>query len=219
MPSEEIRKCGFRKLGGVYLRTDPGTTFTCGRLPLELTPCPLCDHKPNFVRSLQRIVPRNILHAAGICESDPVHCLRCPLGTAMETETAGLLWVGSQYTPEDFMEESKRLGVSKRIPWPVPKWLQIGSTWVFLAHAHTFHPPCPDCSDLKLRAPDDPPCETCDGEGQLYQAGVFTAFIPKRIERVVPLTFPEEEAEKLRKQGITPVFLDTSQPEHAGREE
>lgn len=215
---EQKRKCGYRKAGGTYLVTDIGHWFECGRLPLKLLSCPLCDHKPNFVRSLQRIVPRNILHAAPVCEADPVRCMRCPLGKAMEMETAGLLWVGSSYTPAEFMEEAKRLGVSKRVPWPVPKWLEIGKTWIFLASEQTFQRPCPDCASVVLRSENDAPCETCEGEGQVYSPGVFSCFVPQRIERIVPLTFPEEEAEQLRKQGITPVFLNTTQPEHAAKE-
>lgn len=97
MAVEAKRGCGYRKQGGTYL-VSGGSGFECGRLPLGLIPCPLCDHRPAFTRGLQRIAPKNILHAAPVCKSgDERRCAVCPLGKAITVETAGLMWVGDRF--------------------------------------------------------------------------------------------------------------------------
>lgn len=227
MAAEAKRGCGFRRVGGTYLVAD-GPGFPCGRFPVHLIPCPLCDHRPAFTRSLQRITPRNILHASPVCGSgDETRCAVCPLNKAMQAETAGLMWVGERfYTPGAFIEEAQRLGISKRIS-NVPKWLEVGKTWVFLAHEKAVTEPCQPCRSRGTIVTDTPAegdwvpqgheCETCDGEGMLYTPAVFYAFKPSRIERIVTDQTPPEELEALRAQGITPVIVPHDDPDHQPR--
>src|SRR3990167_4576388 len=188
-----VLRCGFRKINAVYLCGDPGG-FPCGKLPLELRPCPLCDHLPAFTRGLQRITPTNFLHAANPCNRSDAECEKCPLGKALAQDLAGLCWVGERhYSPASFTAEAERLGVSKRVA-KVPKWLELGKTWLFLAHPKVFGEPCPACGGTptpleraaqgKTNRPED--CEECEGEGVLWTAGVFHAFVPKRLVKILP---------------------------------
>lgn len=87
---------------------------------------------------------------------------------------AGLLWIGRQFykTPEDFVREGAELGVSRRIQ-SIPHGFKVGETWIFVAHV-----------DAVERLDKN-------GEGELFDAemkkfpGIFAAFKPTRIERIV----------------------------------
>jgi len=229
MAVEAKRGCGYRKIGGTYLEGDPGG-FACGRFPLAIAPCPLCDHRPAFSRALQRITPKNILHASPVCAiGDEERCSGCPLNKALDVFQAGLMWVGGKfYTPDNFAAEATSMGVSKRIS-VVPKWFKVGQTWVFLAHEQAIIKPCEPCQGVGLitytpeTCPNRPcslmcdhasPCEDCDGEGKLYTPAVFYAFVPRRIVRIVPDTMPEEEREELRKKGLSLVEVPHDDPDH-----
>jgi len=115
---------------------------------------------------------------------------------------AGLLWIGEKYyTPQSFMKEALVLGVSKRIA-AIPRNLELGLTWVLLAHPKAVN---------RMK-----PAKTNDEVlFEIVQApGIFTAFIPQRIEKIVPDTITEEEVERLRKRGITPVKVDANDKDH-----
>ncbi len=231
MAAETRRRCGFRKIGGTYLVTD-GPGFACGRFPLALVPCPLCEHRPPFTRGLQRIAPKNVLHASPVCKAgDAERCRVCPLGQAIGAETAGLMWVGEKFypSPETFQAEAATLGVSKRIP-ALPKWFTVGTTWVFLAHARGIAEPCLECREQhRLHGGWDPTtCGTCDGVdtlehpgvGTLWTPAVFFACRPVRVERIIPDTLPAADREQLRAQGYTLVEVRHDDPDHrAGRED
>jgi hypothetical protein len=222
MAVEAKRKCGFRKINGIYLVTAPGGVFDCGKLPLKLIPCPLCDHVPGFNRGLQRIVPKNVIHSAAECSRSTFQCASCPLDRAMATEAAALCWVGDRfYSPQEFVEEAHRLGVSKRIS-EVPNWLKVGTMWVFVAHPKLFSRPCPECRggqeiplerSAKGKARPEV-CEFCE-DGLVYEPGIFYAFIPQRVEKMVPQDAAPEVLERLVKDGYTPVFLPADDPDHA----
>jgi hypothetical protein len=68
MAVEAKRGCGYRRQGGTYLVCDAGG-FACGKIPIPITPCPLCDHRPAFTRGLQEIKPAHFLHAAPECKA------------------------------------------------------------------------------------------------------------------------------------------------------
>jgi hypothetical protein len=223
MAVEVRRQCGYRKIGGTYLVGD-GAGFACGRFPIRLMPCPLCEHEPRFTRGLQRIRPKQILHAAPVCASgDPVRCEWCPLGKVLEVETAGLVWVGDAfYTPGTFATEAAMFGVSKRIPGQIPKWFQIGTTWVFFAHPSTITEMCRPCEGSGVQdrpaAADLPglsPCEECAGRGHILRPGVFFAMRPTHIERIIPDTMPEAARADLRAQGFRLVEVPADDPDHA----
>lgn len=225
MAVEAKRGCGFRRVGGTYLETDPGG-FECGRLPIPLIPCPLCDQRPRFTRGLQRITPKMVLHAAPDCGMGGERCAQCPFGSLLSADIAGLMWVGGKfYTPREFEAEAARLGVSKRVPWPTPKWLEIGKTWVLLAHEETITETCPTCQGSGMHETPDGKfyngegkrlgdCEDCGRTGKVRTPGVFHAFVPRRIVRIVPDDMPEQEREALREQGLTLVEVPADDPDH-----
>ena len=230
MASEARRGCGYRRIGGTYLAADPGG-FPCGMMPFELTPCPLCEYRPAFTRGLQRVTPKVLHHGQSGCLMGlreglvPDPCLVCPFGKMMEQETAGLIWIGDRfYSPGAFQQEAATLGVSRRIPWPVPKWFTLGQTWVLCAHMAVLDKPCGPCGGTgqgwiteeqatgKVQKAE--PCEHCEGAGRLDLPGVFFAFVPRRIERIVADTESEETLEKLREQGLTIVKVPHDDPDH-----
>jgi hypothetical protein len=219
--SESQRGCGYRKIGGLYLVSDPGIHLNCDGLPLPLEPCGCCGFKPPFSRNLQRIQFEYIIqaekkkHTANedkACEKAGVENIfeenvlapcscpdGCPICHAEVSRAAGiqfgLMFVGSQnYTPESFIKEAFSMGVSKRIP-EIPSWLKLNETWIFLAHQKT-------------------PKENLQGNGMHMKEpelapAIFYGFKPQRCEMPVwkgDLT--DEQILKLESQGITPVILD-----------
>lgn len=134
------------------------------------------------------------------------------------------MWVGAKfYTPEGFTKEAMQLGPSKRVPWPLPRWFELGKTWVFLAHEEGTMEPCPACEGhgrpvisravggLALQVAQ---CETCGGTGSVPAPAVFHVFKPRRLVRIIPDTMPEDERERLRAQGLTLVEVPASVPDH-----
>jgi hypothetical protein len=79
-------------------------------------------------------------------------------------EKYGLMWVGEKFypTPDHFMNEAARMGISKRIPM-VPKEFEMGKDWILLAHRKT------------IQSQYNP---------QEYIPGIFQAFRPTRIEYI-----------------------------------
>jgi hypothetical protein len=234
MAVEVKRGCGYRKIGGTYLEA-PAGGFACGRMPLLLHSCPLCDYRPPFTRGVQRIHPKALLVSAPTCRRwvttsesgcrqvvDATACSGCPLSRALESEVAGLMWVGDRfYTPETFTEEARELGISKRIP-NVPKWLKPGKTWIFLAHQRAATDRCQRCVDGKsegLPGTGLVVCEDCGGSGRVPSTAVFTAFVPSRVVRIVGDDMPEEGRQKLRDQGLEPVVVPHDDPDHRAKRE
>ena len=106
---------------------------------------------------------------------------------------SGLLWIGEKYypTPEHWLQESQRLGVSRRIS-QVPRDLTIGETWVFVAHRAVPY--------AKLVLEDG---EMCKKPGP----AIFHAFKPTAIEYIIRGDEREEELESLVRRGITPICV------------
>lgn len=221
MAVEDRRRCGYRKIGGTYLVAD-GPGFPCGRFPIPLKRCPVCEHVPAFTRGLQRITPATLLHAAPVCGMGSAACSQCPLGKILDVATAGLMWVGAQfYSPQSFAVEASDLGVSKRMPNKIPRWLTLGETWVFFGHEQAIREPCVSCGGSGTGHPPDPDglfpaCDVCDGTGALYSAGVFFACRPSRIERIIPDTMSTRARNKLVEQGLTLVEVPHDDPDHGG---
>lgn len=223
MAAEQRRGCGYRKISATYLEGDPGRGYDCGRLPLPVRPCPLCDQRPAFTRNLQRITPANLLHVGKQCAAAPKHCAGCPLNEAVKQETAGLMWVGEQfYTPEEFTREAVELGASKRVSWPLPKWFKIGKTWVFLAHGAACVEECVTCRGGATGPPravgglalEVTQCEDCNGAGSVPAPGAFHIWMPLRAVRIIPDTMPGEERRALWKDGLTLVAVPADDPDH-----
>lgn len=219
------RGCGWRKPGGLYLRTDaPGRD--CGKFPVPLEVCPCCHAGIKPSRGWTWINPQPFLDAVrctsfSLMENKPCPCEMCPM--ASPPTKAGLLWIGEKFykTPADWLKESNKLGVSRRIS-TVPHDFKIGETWVFVAHRLAITMPCPCTVEHRLdKIVSTPPvkdCPDCKGTGNIQSPGMFQAFKPDRIEYVTKGTETAEEIEDLTKRGITPVKVvrDIDQKELAG---
>src|SRR3990167_818632 len=221
MAAEAERGCGFRKLNATYVEGDPGG-LSCGRLPVPLQSCPLCDHRPVFTRGIQRVTPTNVLHAAAECPRSQADCDRCPLGKVLQQETAALAWVGEKwYSPASFTEEANRLGASKRVS-KIPKWFEVGKTWMFLAHSRVFSEPCSECQGTPTpleqaaagRTHRSEDCPECDGEGTIWNPGIFYAFVPKRLVKILADNAHPRYIAQAEERGYTVLLVPASDPDH-----
>jgi len=178
--TEGPRGCGFRKTGGIYLVCD-GHGRHCGKLPLPLECCPTCGGGIKFSRSWTWVNATALLADRDCCYTD---CGGCPLAEPLGR--AGLLWIGEKHyeTPEAWTIEAMKMGVSRRIS-AVPKDFILGRTWVLTAH---------------IRAIENP-----DGT---WSPGIFHAFKPTRIEKIVDGTESDEEIEAIVEQGMVPVLVE-----------
>jgi hypothetical protein len=188
MAIESKRGCGYRKVGGIYLVMDPGG-FECDRLPLELSVCPCCGEGVKFSRGFTWIQPHKLFGGDHIptyscldtgfltsylCEGNP--CPVCQPSYHFNIDgKAGLMWIGEKYySPESFSLEAKQLGISKRVS-TIPHGFKVGETWIFLAHKKGM-PGAIKC---------DPEKEIFDTDREDPRPGIFMAFKPKRIEKIV----------------------------------
>lgn len=189
---EGARGCGFRKPGGLYL-VAPALAEDCSRLPLATHSCPTCGSGIHPARGWTWIVPLNLV---GMKAHEPgSHSIRCPIGmpgldAGQQGLRAGLLWIGEQFypTPESFLEEAARMGVSRRIS-KVPRDYKRG-TYVFLAHRKAILERRPNF--IEDRAPE-------------FAPGIISIFRPTAIEYVVKGDETDEFLAGLEKRGIEPV--------------
>jgi len=188
---DHARGCGWRKPGGLYLRS-LGEGFDCGRLPIPFVTCPCCgfgirpSRQPTWVDGDQLLMalPSECKHEAeGRCEI-------CPLGKIEYGEfgQALLIWIGESYYPtvDRFNREAAELGVSRRIQ-SVPHGFEVGKTWVLLAHPKGI-----------LR-----PIEF--GKEPEWEPAIFRVFRPNAIEYVVTGKESDDDLDRMVKRGITPV--------------
>lgn len=206
MAVEGKRGCGFRKIGGLYM-VGEYVSVPCDRLPFILDVCPCCGGGVKQTRGTTWIQPLDLFEGDHptrrywhnpetgkdeLMASYGCECLtknpNCPLCFPSEvfkyfeddgvTEVlhgkALLLWIGAQHypTPQDFMKEGIQMGFSRRVT-SIPRGFKLGKTWVFMAHPKAAL----DNGNDNARALDDKDPE--------YKAGIITAFIPQRFERIV----------------------------------
>lgn len=217
--TDSKRGCGWRKAGGLYLRCD-GVMVPCGKLPVPLGVCPCCSAGIKPARGWTWFNPRPFLalkECACLGTDDEARCEVCPMH--VPPERAGLLWIGEKFypTPADYMDESRRLGVSRRIN-RVPQGYKAGDR-VYLAHRLAI-----DHKELcACRGTEGKNCGTCKGEGWVHHQtpGIFTTFVPDRIEYVCTGKETEKDLDALVERGITPVKVqrDTDLPGLAGEAE
>jgi hypothetical protein len=157
------------------------------------------------------------------CGEKDILCLNPP-------DRAGLMWVGSKfYTPSSFIKEAKEMGASKRIN-AIPKGFVVGETWVILAHRqaatktfedHEFftkggesRDKCIYCGKAKngILGYNDPALQKCTRR----MPGVFSAFKPERIEKLVDDDTPPDEIAALEKRGITVIKVPKGDKDHHG---
>lgn len=199
---EGARGCGHRKGGGIYLVAG-GLSEPCPKLPIELHACPTCGGGIHQARGFAWILPDPLLDpgAHGSAEHDDV----CPLGRAYTVEhwahgeRAGLIWIGAAYypSPQAFMSEASRMGVSRRIA-QVPRDLVLGETWVALAHPKAIPGEC------EHGAPAGFPCANCPKRRSTgeWHGGVITFFKPSALEYIVKGTETPDELDALEKRGF-----------------
>lgn len=242
MASEQKRGCGYRKVGGLYM-VGEYISVPCDRLPLHLEACPVCGAGIHFTRSMTEINPfrlfgnhdgegavlayepipgEDYVDEGAVCQDKIRPCHVCDPPDAV----AFIMMVGEKYyTPESFMEEAGKMGVSKKIPF-IPKKLKLGETIVYLAHPKACLvkevPVLQEHMAIKFVGSDKD-----NGQHRLLEAekedkalGIFCAFIPKRIEKLVWGSELEgEQGEKLKesleKRGITPVPIPDGDADHA----
>ena len=217
---EKERRCGYRKVGKLYVIGE-GVPAFCHRLPIPLTVCPVCGEGIKFARGWVRINPRKLF---GTCKDGIVRCPKC--GETMEDRgnvwycsscelsftkssekcicsedckvcypqsKAYMLWVGEKFypTPKDFVDEAIRMGISKVVP-SIPKDFKIGKTYVYLAHRKA----------VKMIVRDS---NTLTGYTVKMHSGVFMCFKPTRFEMLVKKTDFEKDREKyieMEKKGV-----------------
>lgn len=199
MGIEKRRGCGFRKLYRLYL-VGTGLAVPCDRLPFELRECPCCGFVPKQIRGftwihklwleggmVDHLADCTCFETCPVCHPDLIHADRLKKGTHF-----GLMWTGKRwYTPRSFTLEAREMGVCKAIS-QMPKGLVLGKTWVLVAHPkcefyeHGFL----DEGGLAKSAPRKGP-------------GIFYAFVPQRVEVLVPEDISEEKAAAYEEQGIT----------------
>lgn len=196
--AESRRGCGWRKIGATYL-VGGGEMRPCGRFPFPLHVCPTCNGGIKQSRGWTWIRPAALFADLAACRFDSFGCRSCPMSDPAYLADAkgrcGLLWIGTGFyaTPLDFSRESNKLGVCRRIA-AIPKGVEVGKTWIVLAHPKAIVTP---------HAAPAP--------------GVFSAFLLTAIERCVSNDqYTDVEAmEALQKKGITPVPLPDL-PRHRG---
>jgi hypothetical protein len=201
---EGKRGCGYRKPGGIYLRSGDEPGVPCGRLPITLDVCPTCNGGIKQTRGWQWI-DLTALIGDRPCRLDKCFS-NCPAGIGSDLEQfrrVGLLWIGKAFyeTPQDFLAEAEDMGISRRIAG-VPHGFKVGETWVALAHPDGGTPiACHDPGYLLTDAhPAD--CETCHGTGLETRPGIFRVFKPSRIEYVVTGKETEEQLQRLEDRGF-----------------
>lgn len=199
------RGCGWRKLGGLYLRCDdPGVP--CGVLPLELKPCPTCAAMGLKCRTLPTrgftwIDPsrlfdwKEIKCSFAVGDGGDNLCRSCSMSLISRTERCGLLWVGEKHytTPADFAKEARALGISRRLPHDsIPRGFKVGEDFIMLAHKKAV---------LRIG-------QAGDSSLVDYFPGVFLIFKPQRIEVVVSGDEPDEVIDGYIERGLTPVKIE-----------
>jgi len=128
--------------------------------------------------------------------------------------------VGEKYykTPDEFTREAWEMGVSKRIPF-VPQELKLGETIVYLAHPKACEVREPVAMQQAMAILEEARTKQprlLETEKVEKSLGIFTAFIPQRIEKLIwESQATPEELEKLEKRGIKPVIVPDGDRDHA----
>lgn len=191
---EGKRGCGYRKKGALYL-VSTGPFYSCGRLPVKLDVCPCCGSGFKPARGFTWIDGDKIAKMAkkktcGL-KGKNIVCMTCPLSDDSKVEfgKAGLIWIGTKFYSHKsiFALEAAIMGISRRINF-VPHGFKIGETWIFLAHRKGY-----EIMEF--------------GKDPEFYPGIFQVFQPTAIEIICDGTETDEEIEKFRKRGLTPVIV------------
>ena len=192
------------------------TSISCDRLPYPLETCPVCGGGIKVSRGFTRINPYRLFGIHDGCKDQLRPCFMCD----PRDELAFIMGVGEKFykTPSDFLEEAHRLGVSKRIPF-IPKELELGKTVIYLAHPKAVEVKEPVALQQAMSILEESETKQprlLETEKVEKRLGIFTAFIPQRIEKLIwESEATPEELERLEKRGITPVVIPHGDPDHA----
>lgn len=194
---EPKRGCGWRKVGGYYLRGG-SVSYECGLLPIPFATCPCCgtglrpSRQPTWVDADQLMIALD-----PDCPSPASVCDACPLSqiVAGDMGEALLIWVGERHYPTigDFEREVDVLGISRRLQ-SIPQGFKIGQTWVLLAHPKGIS------NRPKL------------GEEVEWTPAIFHIFRPDRIEVVVDESYSTDDIDRMIERGLTPVAVERVEP-------
>lgn len=212
--SESIRGCGYRKVGSLYLCGEY-ITVACDRLPLRIGHCPVCGEGIHFSRGFREISPLKLFGQHQPCYDQFRPCFVCDPADNL----AYVMMVGSKfYTPESFLEEASTMGISKKIPF-IPKNMILGETVVYLAHPKAVEvkePLAVQAAMTVVNETDSPQMRLLDSEQKPeYALGVFCAFIPKRVEKLIwESEATTENIEALEKRGITAIPVPDGDEKH-----
>lgn|SRR5574341_501127 len=241
MAVESKRGCGYRKVGGLYMMGS-GLAARCDRMPYRLDRCPTCGNGVKFTRGVTWLQPDFFPVHEGCHDHGP-----CPVCGYVGADKDGeipsddhgphlLLWIGrAHYSPESYLDESRRLGISRRLS-AVPKGLVLGETWVLLAHLDAVParvgldgvPACAKCNADRSKHIPRPsgelwcPDPTGDRPWSSYEpakptSGIFAAFIPDRLELLLKESdATDERREKEAKRNVTVVAVPDDDKDHQG---
>jgi len=232
MAVEAKRGCGYRKAGGTYM-VGGELSAPCGRLPLELHVCPVCNSGIKQTRGWTWIKPRVLFKDARECAlkndsrlpGNTPCCFFCPLNPENLPERAGLLWIGEQFypTPAAFMREAFRMGISRRIT-AIPRDFKLGETWVMFAHPKAIVREPRTADEIAEAVANSLEAVPAGGELELrhpaqklliVRKGVIATFLPTRIEKIFNESERGSEAvQEAEARGITPVFVPDDDPDH-----
>jgi len=215
MACEERRGCGYRKVNALYIVGDY-TSAPCDRMPFPLTTCPVCGQGIKVSRGFTQVNPYRLWGIPQDCADRLRPCFLCD----PQDEPAYIMLVGAgnYKTPQDFLEEAHRMGISKRIPF-IPKDLELGKTIIYLAHPKACEVKEPVALQQAMAIVEEAQTNQprlLETERIEKRLGIFGAFIPKKVEKLVwEKDATPEELEKLEKRGIAPVIIPDGDREHA----
>lgn len=238
MAVEQKRKCGYRKTGGLYV-VGGGLAAPCDRMPYRLDRCRTCGGGIKFSRghtwlqpdffephTVQPLIDHQSSHgrSSGWTCHDQSACPVCAVPAGYDFGPELLLWIGrAHYSPEEYLAESRSMGVSRRIS-AIPKGMVIGQTWVLLAHLDAVAPEhsnvCTRCNCFEAQHVKMAPVTggTCE-EFQAPKAtpGIFCAFVPRAVELLLKQSeCTAERLEKESKRGVTVIAVPDDDKDHQG---
>lgn len=218
MAQEKKRGCGYRKVGAMYLCG--GFWFVpCDRLPFPLLTCPVCGGGIRVSRGFTEINPLALFGNHLNCKDKNKPCSMCdPKG-----DPAFIMGVGEKFysTPTAFMEEATEMGVSKRIPF-IPRGMVLGETVVYLAHPKACKVTITHTQQTLPLVPAHMEFQPRFVESEEVQdvMGIFTAFVPQRVEKLVwESEYTGEMDAILRDRNITPVVIKDGDTDHSSGKE
>lgn len=214
MTVELVRGCGFRKVNALYL-VGEYISAPCDRMPFPLTTCPVCGQGLKVGRGFTQINPYRLWGMHQDCNDRWHPCFLCD----PEDQPAYIMLVGagSYKTPESFLDEAHRMGISKKIPF-IPKGLELGKTIIYLAHPRACEVKVPAALQQAMSIVEESQTDQprlLETERNEKKLGIFCAFIPKRVEKLIwESQATPEELEKLEKRGISPVTVPDGDKDH-----